>query len=281
MSKRPCVLMWRISRPSRRRSSRTGARGPSVRSSFRACRGSAKQATIRSANTWAACWPALPLGCLSGTRRQTRRRITSSWNAGSDSPKGTSAAYTATSTVGSASSTKAPRCSWPSMRTWRTRNRSRRRSYGPSATARLQRVNGRPCSAVRLCAGLAPRKNAPCYWLNSNTAIWRAPSFLSARCNFFHPHEIADGLNDSFSLGNVAVDNRFRAQRHHTKVEQLVTFTFLLEPHDFDGMRADIDTYQKLSAHRKHKRGPFFGVRIYCINVTKTSNFFLKNCAAF
>src|SRR5215467_14394659 len=114
--------------------------------------------------------------------RQTCRRITSTWNAGSDSLKGTSAAYTATSTVGSASSTKAPRCSWPSMRTWRTRNRSQRRSYGPTATARRRRVSGRPCSAVRLCAGLAPRKNALCYWLNSNTAIWRVLSFLSDRC---------------------------------------------------------------------------------------------------
>jgi hypothetical protein len=53
-AKRPCVSRWRISRPSRRRSSRRGARGPSVRSRGRPCRGSAQHATLRSATLWAA-----------------------------------------------------------------------------------------------------------------------------------------------------------------------------------------------------------------------------------
>ena len=47
-------------------------------------------------------------------------------------------------------------------------------------TLRL-RVNVRPCTAARSCAGLAPRSNAPCYWPSLNADTWRVLSFLSER----------------------------------------------------------------------------------------------------
>ena len=119
-----------------------------------------------------------PWAVCRGRGGGTCRRTTSTWNAGSDSPKGMSADSRPPSRRGPPRPGRpdvavSPRCA---PRTPGAVHRGE--SYGPIATARLRRVNGRPCSAARLCAVLAPRKNAPCYWQSSKT--WYLHGYMEA-----------------------------------------------------------------------------------------------------
>jgi hypothetical protein len=121
--KQPFGPMWRLSRRFRRRSNQTRGRVPSVWRSVRSCRGSAKRAMSRFGTTWAASWPAVPLGCWEEGKRPSSRGTISLSSAGCNSPKGTSAACTAASTPEYVSCRKVPHYCWPSTRIWHTQSR--------------------------------------------------------------------------------------------------------------------------------------------------------------
>src|SRR5215831_10959237 len=113
------------------------------------------------------------------------RGTTWTWNAGFDNPKATNAVFTATDTQGSASSTKARHCCWPSMPTWSILGRSQRRIYGPTALPLPQSVSARPCGAAQLCGRRAPRNAVLCYLQNWSAGIWMTISFLADCCFFY------------------------------------------------------------------------------------------------
>jgi len=167
---------------SRPRSKRTMLRVRSVRHSFRSCRRSCNRVTIPSGSRWATSWPALRLDCLLAGRTGTYRRTTSTSNAGSDSPKDTSAAFMATATPGSVSCRRGPHYCWPLMPTWSIPRPLRWQTSGPTGMLRPQQVSVRLCIAPRSCATRAQRNVAPSYSQTWNAVIVREISFLPDRC---------------------------------------------------------------------------------------------------
>src|SRR5262247_1985430 len=174
--------MGRRSGRSRRRSQRTVGHGPSVRRSFRSGRRRCNRVAIPSGSRWATSWPALRLACWWEGRTGTCRRTTSTSNAGSNSPKGTSAVFTATATPGSGSCRRGLHYCWPLMPTWSIPSHARRPTSGPTGMPPSQHVSVRLCIAARSGATRAQRNVAPSYSQTWNAAIVRELSFLPDRC---------------------------------------------------------------------------------------------------
>lgn len=179
--KKPFAPTWRMSGRSRQHSKRTVVRVRSVRRSFRSCRRSCTRVAIPSGSLWATSWPALHLDCLLEGRTGTCHRTISTSNAGSDSPKDTSAVFTATATPGSVSFRRGPHYCWPLMPTWSIPSPLRRKTYGPTGMLLPQHVSVRLCIAARSCVTRAQRSVAPYYSQTWNAAIVREISFLPDR----------------------------------------------------------------------------------------------------
>src|SRR5215471_8485553 len=171
---------------SRPRSKRTMVRGRSVRPSVRSCKRSCNRVTIPSGSRWATSWPAVRLDCLWEGRTGTGRRTTSTSNAGSDSPKDTSAACMATATPGAVSCRRGPHYCWPLMPTWSIPRPLPWQTSGPTGMRRPQQVSVRLCIAARSCATRAPRNVAPSFSQTWNAVIVREISFLPDRCLFYY-----------------------------------------------------------------------------------------------